>query len=101
MAARDILSLKTPMADGIIRLLYTLALILIGLGTLFGIGRGVMVLTHTPMHRPVITSSATPPSGAMADQQNNSAPQSDQNGRPDFRSMHRGFEGWRHFHHHR
>jgi hypothetical protein len=102
MAARDILNLRTSMAEGIIRLLYTIALILIGLGTLFGIGRGVMILTHTPMQRPAITSSATPPSGAMA-QQNNAAPQAqpDQNARPDFRGMHRDYGGWRRFHHHR
>jgi hypothetical protein len=103
MAARDILSLRTNMAEGIIRLLYTIALILIGLGTLFGIGRGVMILTHTPMQRPAITSSATPPSGAMA-QQNNAAPQAqpDQNARPDMRDgMHRDFRGWNRFHHHR
>lgn len=100
MAARDILTLKTPMAEGIIRLLYTIALILIALGVLFGIARGVMILTHTPMHRPAITSSATPPSGAMAQQQPTTpAPQAqpDQNARPDFRGgMHRGdFHGWR------
>jgi hypothetical protein len=106
MAASDILSLKTSMAEGIIRLLYTIALILIGLGVLFGIGRGVMILTHTPMHRPAITSSATPPSGAMAQQQQQSNPapqaQPDQNARPDFRDgMHRDFRGWQRFHYHR
>lgn len=105
MAARDILNLGTPMAEGIIRLLYTIALILIGLGTLFGIGRGVMILTHAPMQRPAITSTATPPSGATAEQQGNPAPQAqgDQNARPDFRGMRRGdFHGWRGWHgHHR
>jgi len=105
MAARDILTLRTGMAEGIIRLLYTIALILIGLGTLFGIGRGVMILAHTPMQRPAITSSATPPSGAMAQQQpNNAAPQAqpDQNARPDFRGMRRGeFRGWHRWGHHR
>ena len=103
MAARDILTLKTSMAEGIIRLLYTIALILIGLGVLFGIARGAMILTHTHMHRPAITSDATPPSGAMAQQQqNNPAPQAqgDQNARPDFRGMGRDFHGWRRFHHH-
>jgi len=107
MAARDILNLGTPMAEGIIRLLYTIALILIGLGTLFGIGRGVIVLTHAPMQRPAVTSSAAPPSGAMA-QQDNAAPQAqpDQNARPDMRDgMRRGdFRGWRGWHrwgHHR
>ena len=104
MAARDILTLRTPMAEGIIRLLYTIALILIGLGTLFGIGRGVMILTHAPMQRPAITSSATPPSGATAQQQDNAAPQAqpDQNARPEFRGgMRRDFDGWRRFHHRR
>ena len=54
MAARDILTLNTPMAERIIRLLYTIALVLIAIGTLFGIGRGVMILTHTPMQRPAV-----------------------------------------------
>ncbi|HEY2835233.1 MAG TPA: hypothetical protein VGI89_01605 [Rhizomicrobium sp.] len=105
MAARDILNLRTPMAEGIVRLLYTIALILIGLGTLFGIGRGVMILTHAPMQRPAITSNATPPSGAMSQQQsqNNAAPQAqpDQNARPDFRGMRRDFRGWHRWGHHR
>src|SRR6185312_10494003 len=104
MAARDILTLRTPMADGIIRLLYTIALILIGLGTLFGIGRGVMILTHAPMQRPAITSNATPPSGTMQ-QQGNAAPQAqgDQSTRQDFRGMRRGeYRGWNRWgHHHR
>ncbi len=101
MAARDILNLGTPMAEGIIRLLYTIALILIGLGTLFGIGRGVMILTHTPMQRPAITSSATPPSAAMTE--NNAAPQAqgDQSTRQDFRGMRRDFRGWHRWGHHR
>ena len=51
MAARDILTLKTPMAEGIIRLLYTIALILIALGVLFGLARGVMIMTHAPYSR--------------------------------------------------
>ncbi|HXS07373.1 MAG TPA: hypothetical protein VN723_11325 [Rhizomicrobium sp.] len=103
MAARDILNLGTPMAEGIIRLLYTIALILIGLGTLFGIGRGVMILTHTPMQRPAITSSATPPSGATAEQQGNPAPQAqgEQNTRPDFRGMRGDYRGWHRWGHHR
>jgi hypothetical protein len=102
MAARDILNLGTPMAEGIIRLLYTIALILIGLGTLFGIGRGVMILTHAPMQRPAITSSATPPSGATAEQQGNPAPQAQggQSARQDFRGMRRDFRGWHRHHRH-
>ena len=102
MAARDILNLGTPMAEGIIRLLYTIALILIGLGTLFGIGRGVMILTHAPMQRPAITSTATPPSGATAEQQGNPAPQAqgDQSTRQDFRGMRRDYRGWHRHHRH-
>ncbi len=99
MAARDIVTLRTPMAEGIIRLLYTIALILIALGVLFGIARGVMIMTHAPMHRPAVTADANPQSGATTPQ----APQTDaQNARPDFRSGPRGdFRGWRGFHHRR
>ena len=60
MAARDILTLRTPMAEGIIRLLYTIALILITLGVLFGVARGVMIMTHAPMQRPAITLPPRP-----------------------------------------
>jgi hypothetical protein len=102
MAARDILTLNTPMAEGIIRLLYTIALVLIAIGTLFGIGRGVMILTHTPMQRPAITSSATPSGNAVTPQSGTAAPQTDaQNDRRDFRNRwrgdHRGWYGRRHF----
>lgn len=112
MAARDILTLKNPMAEGIIRLLYTIALILIGLGTLFGIARGVMILTHTPMQRPAITSSATPPAAtdSAAGQQQNAQQQPGTaaeatppaNARPDFRMGYRGdFRGWHRWGHYR
>lgn len=104
MAARDILSLRTSMAEGIIRLLYTIALILIGLGVIFGIARGVMILTHTPMQRPAVTSSAAPTSGdTAAQQQSNPAPQAqpDQNARPDFRGMRGDYRGWHRWGHHR
>ncbi|MES2295140.1 MAG: hypothetical protein V4527_17715 [Pseudomonadota bacterium] len=99
MAARDILTLKTPMAEGIIRLLYTIALILIFLGVLFGVARGVMIMTHAPMQRPAITAPATPDSSAVTPQ----APQTDaQNARPEFRPGMRGdFRGWHRFGHHR
>lgn len=83
MAARDILTLKTPMAEGIIRLLYTIALILITIGVIMGLARGIRIMTHTPMMaRPAITSTATPPAAdaAAAPQ----APQTDaQNARPE------------------
>lgn len=110
MAARDILTLNTPMAERIIRLLYTIALVLIAIGTLFGIGRGVMILTHTPMQRPAITSSANPSgNNAVTPQSGTAAPQTDnqqqannqQMGRRDFRNRwrgdHRGWYGRRHF----
>jgi hypothetical protein len=100
MATRDILTLKTPMAEGIIRLLYGIALILIALGVLAGLGRGVMMLTHAPMQRPAMTSTATPSSGAMMMQQPNASPQTDQGAmRPDFGMGHHGFGGWHRFHH--
>lgn len=110
MAARDILTLNTPMAERIIRLLYTIALVLIAIGTLFGIGRGVMILTHTPMQRPAITSSANPPGNATTPQAGTPAPQADnpqqadnqqQMGRREFRDRwrgdHRGWYGRRHY----
>ncbi len=96
MAARDILTLKTPMAEGIIRLLYTIALILITLGVLFGVARGVMIMTHAPMQRPAITAPATPDSSAVTP---TPAPQTDaQNARPGMRG---DFRGWHRFGHHR
>ncbi|MBN9546875.1 MAG: DUF4282 domain-containing protein [Alphaproteobacteria bacterium] len=97
MAARDILTLNTPMAERIIRLLYTIALVLIAIGTLFGIGRGVMILTHTPMQRPAITSNANPSgNNAVTPQSGTAAPQTDaQNDRRDFRNRMRGeYRGW-------
>jgi hypothetical protein len=99
MAARDILTLKTPMADGIIRLLYTIALILITIGVLMGVARGVMIMTHAPMQRPAITAPAAPNSSAVTPQ----ASQTDaQNARPEFRPGMRGdFRGWHRFGHHR
>ena len=110
MAARDILTLNTPMAERIIRLLYTIALVLIAIGTLFGIGRGVMILTHTPMQRPAITSSANPSGNAVTPQSGTPVPQADnqqqagnqpQIGRRDFRDRwrgdHRGWYGRRHY----
>lgn len=104
MAARDILTLNTPMAERIIRLLYTIALVLIAIGTLFGIGRGVMILTHTPMQRPAITSSANPSGNAVTPQSGTPAPQADnqqQAERREFRDRwrgdHRGWYGRRHY----
>lgn len=109
MAARDILTLNTPMAERIIRLLYTIALVLIAIGTLFGIGRGVMILTHTPMQRPAITSGANPSGNAVTPQSGATTPGADnqqqadnqQMGRREFRDRwrgdHRGWYGRRHY----
>jgi len=103
MAARDILTLNTPMAERIIRLLYTIALVLIAIGTFFGIGRGVMIMTHTPMQRPAITSSANPSGNAMTPQSGTAAPQADaQTPRRDFRDGMRGdYRGWNRHGHYR
>ena len=95
MATRDILNLRTPMAEGIIRLLYTIALILIAIGVLMGLARGVMIMTHAPMQRPAITAPATPQTSEATPQ----APQTDaQNMRPWQRGEYRG---WHHGYHHR
>jgi hypothetical protein len=100
MAARDILTLKTPMAEGIIRLLYTIALIFIALGVVMGLARGAMIMTHAPMQRPAMMAPAAPQSGTATAPQ---APQTDaQNAQPDFRPGMRGdFRGWHRFGHHR
>jgi hypothetical protein len=93
MAARDILTLNTPMAERIIRLLYTIALILIAIGVLMGISRGVMIMTHTPMQRPAITQNANPSGNAMTPQ--NAQPQANtETGRRDFRAMRHHYRGW-------
>lgn len=93
MAARDILTLNTPMAERIIRLLYTIALVLIGIGVLMGVSRGVRIMTHTPMQRPAITQNANPSGNAMTPQ--NTAPQANaQTGRRDFRAMRHHYRGW-------
>jgi hypothetical protein len=102
MAARDILTLKTPMADGIIRLLYTIALILITIGVVMGLARGVRIMTHTPMQRPAITAPATPDANATPQPPQTDAQPGTQNARPDFRHGMRGdFRGWRGYGHHR
>ena len=97
MAARDILNLKMPMGERAIRLLYAIALILIGLGVLMGLGRGVAIMTHAPMQRPAVTAPANTQSGTMA------APQTGQNramqnARPRGRGFYRDRFGYRHRH---
>ena len=64
MAATDILSLNTSMGERAIRWLYALALILITLGVIFGLWRGVMLASRAPMtNPPAAAANATPPAG--------------------------------------
>ena len=66
MAATDILSLKTTMGERAIRWLYALALILIALGTIFGIGRGVMIASRPPMtNPPAMAANTNPPANTV------------------------------------
>jgi len=69
MAATDILSLKTSMAERAIRWLYALALILIALGVIFGVWRGAMLASRAPMtNPPAMTASTNAPANAMTAQ---------------------------------
>jgi hypothetical protein len=69
MAATDILSLRTSMGERAIRLLYTLALILIALGVIFGVGRGAMLASRAPMtNPPAMAANTNPPANAMTPQ---------------------------------
>lgn len=61
-----------------------------------------MIMTHTPMRRPAITSSANPSGNAMTPQSGTAAPQADnQIERREFRDRwrgdHRGWYGRRHY----
>ena len=67
MAAADILSLRTNMGERAIRWLYALALILIALGTIFGIVRGVMIAGRPPMtNPPALAANTNPPATTQA-----------------------------------
>jgi hypothetical protein len=68
MAARDILTLDHPMAPRLLRLLYGLALILIALGVILGVARGVDLATRMPPLAPLPVTAgsqlpATPDAG--------------------------------------
>jgi len=80
MPASDILSLRVSMAERAIRLLYSLALVLIALGTVFGLWRGGMLMTRTPMPPPQISANANPTPPATT-----TAPQTPQQGVQGFR----------------
>ena len=92
MAATDILSFRTSMGERAIRWLYTLSLILIALGVIFGLWRGIALTTRPPMTNPPAMADANPPANNMMTQQ---APQP---GAQAMRPMgprgfyHRGFE---------
>ncbi len=60
MAARDILNLNTPIAPRLIRCLYLIALILIAVLVIFGIARGIRVMTLPPLPRPAINAQTSP-----------------------------------------
>ncbi len=69
MAATDILSLKTSMGERAIRWLYALALILIALGVIFGLVRGVSLATRAPMtNPPAMAANTNAPANAMTAQ---------------------------------
>ena len=91
MAATDILSLRTSMGERLIRLLYGLALLLIALAVLFGIGRGVFLMTRAPIAPPAVSANANPNPPQVAPQAPapQAAPQP-QGPRPGFRGMRGG-----------
>jgi hypothetical protein len=69
MAATDILSLRTSMAERAIRWLYALALILITLGVIFGVWRGAMLASRAPMtNPPAMADNTNAPANAMTAQ---------------------------------
>ncbi|HXR95990.1 MAG TPA: hypothetical protein VN718_08925 [Rhizomicrobium sp.] len=69
MAATDILSLRTSMGERSIRWLYGLALILIALGVIFGLVRGVSLATRAPMtNPPAVAANTHAPANAMTSQ---------------------------------
>ena len=79
MAAGDILTLKTSMAPRLMRCLYLTALILIAIGTILGLVRGVNIMTRTPPPRPAIAQNQAPapaaPDAAPAAPDTAAAPQ--------------------------
>lgn len=97
MAAGDILNLNTPMGERAIRWLYAIALIVIVIGALMGLARGIMIITHTPGQRPAATATADAPPTAtpQATAPQTTQPQQGMMGRRD------RFEDWRRFHHRR
>lgn len=63
MSARNILTLDTPMGTGLIRILYCIALVLIGLGTLLGVVGGIRTMMR-PERPPIVAAAPAPMSPA-------------------------------------
>ncbi|MGH6828355.1 MAG: hypothetical protein ACREFW_05555 [Rhizomicrobium sp.] len=69
MAARDILSFQVSMGERLIRLLYAIALILIAIGVIFGLWRGAVLISRSPLPPPTAVSrAANPPAATPAPQ---------------------------------
>lgn len=82
MATRDMFTLDTPIAPKMVRILYGIAFVLIVLGTLVGVGRGIARMTHEPRtalmdqranQQPPNPSPDTPPSAQAPAPQNGMA----------------------------
>ncbi len=58
MATSDIFNLDKSIAPRLIRILYVLALILIALGVIFGVGRGIAIMAAHPGPRAVAAAPA-------------------------------------------
>jgi hypothetical protein len=66
MATRDMFTLDTPLAPTMVRLLYGIAFVLIVLGTLMGVGRGIARMTHDPQPRTALMNNSTAPTQQAA-----------------------------------
>ena len=64
----DILNLSNSMGERAIRWLYTIALILIALGVIWGVRGGVLLMMRDPMPPPAVTASADAGAQATAPQ---------------------------------
>lgn len=68
MAATDFFNLRTSQGERAIGWLYGLALILIALGLIFGLWRGISLATRAPMTNPPAMAANTNPPNAMTPQ---------------------------------
>jgi hypothetical protein len=60
MAARDMLNLNNALAPRLIRCLYIVALVLITVGVILGLVRGIRVMSSPPFPRPAMANNAAP-----------------------------------------